>query len=30
MIGDLLNEDAGFYLSFLASLWDFDVFSDKR
>ncbi|XP_065520949.1 L-amino-acid oxidase isoform X3 [Lathamus discolor] len=30
MIGDLLNEDSGFYLSFLASLWDFDVFSDER
>ncbi|NXY24897.1 OXLA oxidase, partial [Atrichornis clamosus] len=29
MIGDLLNEDSGFYLSFLASLWDFDVFSDE-
>ncbi|XP_037227984.1 L-amino-acid oxidase [Falco rusticolus] len=28
MIGDLLNEDSGFYLSFLASLWDFEVFSD--
>ncbi|KAM4643567.1 L-amino-acid oxidase [Amazona ochrocephala] len=30
MIGDLLNEDSGFYLSFLASLWDFDIFSDER
>ncbi|KAM9207914.1 L-amino-acid oxidase [Leptosomus discolor] len=30
MIGDLLNEDSGFYLSFLASLWDFDVFSNER
>ncbi|XP_030324590.1 L-amino-acid oxidase [Calypte anna] len=30
MIGDLMNEDSGFYLSFLASLWDFDVFSDER
>ncbi|NXG60603.1 OXLA oxidase, partial [Hemiprocne comata] len=30
MIGDLMNEDSGFYLSFLASLWEFDVFSDKR
>ncbi|KAM9510445.1 L-amino-acid oxidase [Guaruba guarouba] len=30
MIGDLLNEDSGFYLSFLASLWDFDTFSDER
>ncbi|XP_029814606.1 LOW QUALITY PROTEIN: L-amino acid oxidase Lm29-like, partial [Manacus vitellinus] len=29
MIGDLLNEDSGFYLSFLASLWDFDVFSNE-
>ncbi|KFQ60014.1 L-amino-acid oxidase, partial [Pelecanus crispus] len=29
MIGDLLNEDSGFYLSFLASVWDFDVFSDE-
>ncbi|NWW85406.1 OXLA oxidase, partial [Rhynochetos jubatus] len=28
MIGDLLNEDSGFYLSFLASLWAFDVFSN--
>uniref|UniRef100_A0A8B9C4T3 Amine oxidase n=1 Tax=Anser brachyrhynchus TaxID=132585 RepID=A0A8B9C4T3_9AVES len=30
MIGDLLNEDSGFYLSFLASLWDFDIFSDEK
>ncbi|NXP53955.1 OXLA oxidase, partial [Heliornis fulica] len=30
MIGDLLNEDSGFYLSFLASLWDFDIFSNER
>ncbi|XP_010117081.1 PREDICTED: L-amino-acid oxidase [Chlamydotis macqueenii] len=29
MIGDLMNEDSGFYLSFLASLWDFDVFSSE-
>uniref|UniRef100_A0A8C3NKZ4 Amine oxidase n=1 Tax=Geospiza parvula TaxID=87175 RepID=A0A8C3NKZ4_GEOPR len=29
MIGDLLNEDSGFYLSFLASLWDFDIFSEE-
>ncbi|NXT44629.1 OXLA oxidase, partial [Pelecanoides urinatrix] len=29
MIGDLLNEDSGFYLSFLASLWDFDIFSTE-
>nr|XP_041568616.1 L-amino-acid oxidase [Taeniopygia guttata] len=28
MIGDVLNEDSGFYLSFLASLWDFDIFSN--
>ncbi|NXF41564.1 OXLA oxidase, partial [Nyctibius bracteatus] len=27
MIGDLLNEDSGFYLSFLTSLWEFDIFS---
>uniref|UniRef100_A0A8B9T231 Amine oxidase n=1 Tax=Anas platyrhynchos TaxID=8839 RepID=A0A8B9T231_ANAPL len=30
MIGDLLNEDSGFYLSFLASLWDFDIFSGEE
>lgn len=30
MIGDLLNEDSGFYLSFVASLWDFDTFADER
>ncbi|KFU84381.1 L-amino-acid oxidase, partial [Chaetura pelagica] len=30
MIGDLMNEDSGFYLSFLASLWDFGVFSSER
>ncbi|NXK00342.1 OXLA oxidase, partial [Corythaixoides concolor] len=29
MIGDLLNEDSGFYLSFLTSLWDFDIFADE-
>lgn len=29
MIGDLLNEDSGFYLSFLASLWDFETFSNE-
>ncbi|NXE99817.1 OXLA oxidase, partial [Menura novaehollandiae] len=29
MIGDLMNEDSGFYLSFLASIWDFDVFSNE-
>ncbi|NWI93280.1 OXLA oxidase, partial [Pitta sordida] len=29
MIGDLLNEDSGFYLSFLASLWDFDIYSNE-
>ncbi|NXW65287.1 OXLA oxidase, partial [Eurystomus gularis] len=28
MIGDLMNEDSGFYLSFLTSLWNFDVFSN--
>ncbi|NWS77906.1 OXLA oxidase, partial [Crotophaga sulcirostris] len=30
MIGDLLNEDSGFYVSFLSSLWDFDIFSTQR
>ncbi|KGL84410.1 L-amino-acid oxidase, partial [Tinamus guttatus] len=30
MIGDLMNEDSGFYLSFLASLWDFSTFSDEE
>ncbi|KFV56565.1 L-amino-acid oxidase, partial [Tyto alba] len=29
MIGDLMNEDAGFYLSFLDSLWNFDVFFNE-
>ncbi|KFQ29303.1 L-amino-acid oxidase, partial [Merops nubicus] len=29
MIGDLLNDDSGFYLSFLSSLWDFDIFSNE-
>ncbi|NWH61897.1 OXLA oxidase, partial [Geococcyx californianus] len=29
MIGDLLNEDSGFYTSFLSSLWDFDIFSNE-
>ncbi|NXG24497.1 OXLA oxidase, partial [Grallaria varia] len=29
MIGDLMNEDSGFYLSFLSSLWDFDIFSNE-
>ncbi|NWX43953.1 OXLA oxidase, partial [Steatornis caripensis] len=29
MIGDLLNDDAGFHLSFLSSLWDFYVFNDS-
>ncbi|KAM7079764.1 L-amino-acid oxidase [Ciconia maguari] len=29
MIGDLLNEDSGFYLSFLASLWDFDIYANE-
>ncbi|NXF54744.1 OXLA oxidase, partial [Oceanites oceanicus] len=28
MIGDLLNEDSGFYLSFLNSLWNFKTFSN--
>ncbi|NWJ12073.1 OXLA oxidase, partial [Crypturellus undulatus] len=30
MIGDLMNEDSGFYLSFLASLWDFSIFSEEE
>ncbi|NXI34584.1 OXLA oxidase, partial [Galbula dea] len=29
MIGDLMNEDSGFYLSFLDSLWNFDVFFNE-
>ncbi|NWU73672.1 OXLA oxidase, partial [Pterocles burchelli] len=29
MIGDLLNEDSGFYLSFLNSLWDFEIFTNQ-
>ncbi|CAM9106739.1 unnamed protein product [Bubo scandiacus] len=29
MIGDIMNEDSGFYLSFLASLWDFRIFSNE-
>ncbi|NXX80622.1 OXLA oxidase, partial [Urocolius indicus] len=29
MIGDLLNEDSGFYLSFLNSLWAFDIFAKE-
>ncbi|NXX96789.1 OXLA oxidase, partial [Centropus bengalensis] len=29
MIGDLLNEDSGFYVSFLSSVWDFDIFSSE-
>ncbi|NXU20824.1 OXLA oxidase, partial [Pardalotus punctatus] len=29
MIGDVLNDDSGFYLSFLSSLWDFDIFSNE-
>ncbi|NXG50743.1 OXLA oxidase, partial [Psilopogon haemacephalus] len=29
MIGDLLNEDSGFYLSFLNSLLEFDIFSNS-
>ncbi|XP_005514858.2 L-amino-acid oxidase [Columba livia] len=28
MIGDLLNEDAGFYLSFISSVWNFEIFSN--
>ncbi|NXS55304.1 OXLA oxidase, partial [Brachypteracias leptosomus] len=28
MIGDVMNEDSGFYLSFLSSLWNFEVFSN--
>ncbi|NXT02691.1 OXLA oxidase, partial [Jacana jacana] len=27
MIGDLMNEDSGFYLSFLDSLWQYPIFS---
>ncbi|NXX44160.1 OXLA oxidase, partial [Tricholaema leucomelas] len=27
LIGDLLNDDSGFYLSFLSSLFDFSIFS---
>ncbi|KFQ38997.1 L-amino-acid oxidase, partial [Mesitornis unicolor] len=30
MIGDLMNEDTGFYLSFLTSLWNFDTFANER
>ncbi|XP_074786537.1 L-amino-acid oxidase [Athene noctua] len=29
LIGDILNEDSGFYLSFLASLWHFRIFSNE-
>uniref|UniRef100_A0A8C8RQ59 Amine oxidase n=1 Tax=Pelusios castaneus TaxID=367368 RepID=A0A8C8RQ59_9SAUR len=29
MIGDLLNEDSGFYMSFLNSLMEFDIFSHE-
>uniref|UniRef100_A0A8C8BLF5 Amine oxidase n=1 Tax=Otus sunia TaxID=257818 RepID=A0A8C8BLF5_9STRI len=29
MIGDIMNEDSGFYLSFLASLWHFRIFSNE-
>uniref|UniRef100_A0A8C8RQY9 Amine oxidase n=1 Tax=Pelusios castaneus TaxID=367368 RepID=A0A8C8RQY9_9SAUR len=29
MIGDLLNEDSGFYMSFLNSLTEFDIFSNE-
>ncbi|XP_074023872.1 L-amino-acid oxidase-like [Numenius arquata] len=28
MIGDLMNEDSGFYLSFLDSVWHYYIFSD--
>ncbi|NWW54265.1 OXLA oxidase, partial [Pedionomus torquatus] len=28
MIGDLMNEDTGFYLSFLVSVWHYYIFSD--
>ncbi|XP_074872924.1 L-amino-acid oxidase-like [Carettochelys insculpta] len=30
MIGDLLNEDSGFYMSFLNSLMEFDIFSHDK
>ncbi|XP_062454510.1 L-amino-acid oxidase [Rhea pennata] len=30
MIGDLMNEDSGFYLSFLTSLWSFDIFFNEE
>ncbi|XP_067408116.1 L-amino-acid oxidase-like [Emydura macquarii macquarii] len=29
MIGDLMNEDSGFYMSFLSSLTEFETFSDE-
>ncbi|KFO91823.1 L-amino-acid oxidase, partial [Buceros rhinoceros silvestris] len=29
MIGDIMNEDSGFFLSFLFSLWHFDVFPNE-
>ncbi|NXL40599.1 OXLA oxidase, partial [Glaucidium brasilianum] len=29
MIGDIMNEDSGFYLSFLASLWHYRIFSNE-
>ncbi|XP_074710323.1 L-amino-acid oxidase [Strix uralensis] len=29
MIGDIMNEDSGFYLSFLSSLWHFRIFSNE-
>ncbi|NXW86968.1 OXLA oxidase, partial [Alopecoenas beccarii] len=28
MIGDLLNDDAGFYLSFISSVWNFEIFAN--
>ncbi|NXE85778.1 OXLA oxidase, partial [Cochlearius cochlearius] len=29
MIGDLMNDDSGFYLSFLTSLWNFETFFNE-
>ncbi|NWR54302.1 OXLA oxidase, partial [Bucorvus abyssinicus] len=29
MIGDIMNEDSGFFLSFLSSLWNFDIFPNE-
>ncbi|KAM6289253.1 L-amino-acid oxidase [Aegotheles albertisi] len=28
MIGDLMNDDSGFYLSFLSSVWNFETFTN--